>query len=376
MPPLSTMMSLSLPLPLLSMPFGEPRLLWLALLAPLAALAARRLWRRRLDADAAWASRGLWDRLLDGYRPRRLAASVALLAVAVLATGVALAQPRWGSVEREVERRGVDVVFVLDSSLSMNARDVTPSRLFAAQTLVRRLVREMPGNRVALVQAEGEGVVMTPLTLDGAVIDLLLDAIAPGTLPVPGTRLAGPLRQALGLFDPGGRGHRVVVVLSDGEDHGGGLGPALDELRREGVVVHALGVGTPQGAPVPLPAGPRQRDGSSQRAGISQRGGEPQLKRDAEGQVVISRLAEEVLEQAADATGGVYLRATGAGADLAPLIEPIEGMATRRFESETLDTRAERFQWPLALAAAALAAHLAAGPFAPRRRRRPAEAVR
>jgi len=353
----------------LPMPFAEPRLLWLLVLAPLAGLAARRLWRRRLDADAAWASRGLWDRLLDGYRPRRLAGSVALLAVAVLATGLALAQPRWGSVEREVERRGVDVVFVLDSSLSMNARDVQPSRLFAAQTLVRRLVRDMPGNRVALVQAEGEGVVMTPLTLDGAVIDLLLDAIAPGTLPVPGTRLAGPLRQALGLFDPGGRGHRVVVVLSDGEDHGGGLGPALEELRREGVVVHAIGVGTPQGAPVPLPEGSRRRNG------ISQRDGEPQLKRDAEGQVVISRLAEEVLEQAADATGGVYLRATGAGADLAPVVARIEAMATRRFASETLDTRAERFQWPLALAAAALAAHLAAGPFAPRRRR-PAEATR
>jgi Ca-activated chloride channel homolog len=275
------------------------------------------------------------------------------------------------SVEREIERRGVDVVFVLDSSLSMNARDVSPSRLFAAQTLIRRLVRDMPGNRVALVQAEGEGVVMTPLTLDGAVIDLLLDAIAPGSLSVPGTRLAGPLRQALELFDPGGRGHRVVVVLSDGEDHGGGLGPALEALRREGVVVHAIGVGTPQGAPVPLPAGAPQRDGTQQRDGTllrdgtQQRDGEPQLKRDADGQVVISRLAEEVLEQAADATGGVYVRATGAGADLAPVIGRIEAMATRRFASETLDTRAERFQWPLALAAAALLAHLAAGPFAP-----------
>lgn len=343
---------------LLANPFAAPRLLALALLAPLAALLAWRLWRRRLDADAAWAARGLWDRLLAGYRPRRLAASVALLGVAVLLVALALARPRWGSVEREVERRGVDVVFVLDSSLSMNARDVQPSRLFAAETLIRRLVRQMPGNRVALVQAEGEGVVMSPLTLDGAVIDLLLDAVAPGTLPVPGTRLAGPLRQALGLFDPGGRGHRVVVLLSDGEDHGGGLGPVLDELRREGVVVHAIGVGTPQGAPLPLPEAARA---------TTLRGREPALKRDEEGQVVISRLAEEVLEQAADATGGVYLRATGAGTELAPVVERIEAMATRRFESETLDTRAERFQWPLALAAAALAAHLAAGPFAPRR---------
>ena len=339
------------------MPFAEPRLLWLAVLAPLFAVAALALWRRRLAADAAWASRGLWDRLLAGYRPRRLTASVALLAVAVLATGLALARPRWGEVERQIERRGVDVVFVLDSSLSMNARDVTPSRLFAAQTLIRRLVRDMPGNRVALVQAEGEGVVMTPLTLDGAVIDLLLDAVAPGTLPVPGTRLAGALEEALRLFDPGGQGHRVVVLLSDGEDHGGGLAAVLDKLRAEGVVVHAFGIGTPQGAPVPLPDGARRQDG------------EPEVKRDPQGQVVISRLSEELLEQVADATGGVYLRATGTGADPAPIVARIEGMATRRFESETRDTLAERFQWPLAAAAAALTLHLAAGAFAPRPRR-------
>lgn len=348
------------------MPFADPDLLWLAVAAPLAAWAAHRLWRRRVAADAAWASRGLWDRLLSGYRPRRLAAQVALLAVAVLAVGLALARPRWGTVEREVERRGVDVVFVLDSSLSMNARDVAGSRLFAAKTLIRRLVREMPGNRVALVQAEGQSLVMTPLTLDGAVIDLLLDAIAPGSLPVAGTRLAGALEQALELFDPGGRGHRVVVLLSDGEDHGGGLGPVLDELAREAVVIHAIGVGTMQGAPVPLPEGAGEPPaGRFARA----RPAEPELKRDAEGQVVISRLEEEVLAQAAEATGGVYLRAAGAGADLAPLVARIEGMATRRFESETLDTRAERFQWPLALAAAALAAQLAVGPFAPRRRK-------
>jgi Ca-activated chloride channel family protein len=338
------------------MTFTDPRLLWLALLAPAFAAAAAWLWRRRLAADAAWAARGLWDHLLAGYRPGRLAASVTLLAVAVLATAVGLARPRWGTIETAVERHGVDVVFVLDSSLSMNARDVVPSRLFAAQTLVRRLVRAMPSNRVALVQAEGEGVAMSPLTLDGAVIDLLLDAVVPGSLPVPGTRLAPSLEQALELFDPGGREHRAVVLLSDGEDHGGGLGPVLDRLRREGVVVHAIGVGTREGAPVPLPAAPGRR-------------GEPELKRDAAGQLVVSQLAEEVLEQIADATGGGYLRATSAGLDLGPLVERLESMETRRFEGGTVDTLAERFQWPLAAAAALLLAHLARGPFAPHRPR-------
>jgi Ca-activated chloride channel homolog len=332
--------------------FAAPDLLWLALLAPAAALLAAWLWRRRLAADAAWAARGLWDRLLAGYSRRRLAASVLLLAAAVLATGLALARPRWGAETREVERRGVDVVFVLDSSLSMAARDVAPSRLAVAKSLVRRLVREMPGNRVALVQGEGDGLVMAPLTLDGALLDLLLDAVEPGSLPVPGTELAPSLTRALDLFAETRREHRVMVLLTDGEDHGGRLQAALDRLRREGVAVHAIGVGTPQGAPVPLPGDPRRRDA-----------GAPGYKRNGDGQVVISRLGETVLEEIAAATGGVYVRATSAAADVEPIERHIRDMETRTLESETVSTLEERFQWPLAAAALLLALQLALGAF-------------
>ena len=121
------------------MRFAAPTFLWLLLLGPLAAAAAAWLWRRRLDADAAWASRGLWDRLLPSYAPRRLTISVATLAVAVLGTSLALARPRWGEGSQKVERKGVDVVFLVDSSLSMGAADVSPSRLFVAKSLVRRM---------------------------------------------------------------------------------------------------------------------------------------------------------------------------------------------------------------------------------------------
>lgn len=335
------------------MSFGRPDLLWLALSGPLAALLLAWLWRRRLAADAAWAARGLWNRLLAGYSRRRLATSVTLLAVAVLATSLALARPRWGAETREVERRGVDVVFVLDSSLSMAARDVAPSRLGVAKTLVRRLVRDMPGNRVALVQTEGRGQVMAPLTLDGALLDLLLDAVEPGSLPVPGTELSPGLTTALELFAETQREHRVLVLLSDGEDHGGRLAAAEQRLQREGVTVHAIGVGTPQGSPIPLPEDPRRRDAG--------------FKRDREGQVVISQLHEEVLEELAASTGGVYVRATSAAADLGPVEERISEMSTRRLESEVVSTLEERFQWLLAVAAAALLLHLALGAFHRRR---------
>src|SRR5260370_739114 len=113
-----------------AMSFAAPHLLWLALVAPLAIGLAALLWRRRLAADAAWAARALWDRLLPTYRPARLALSVALLGLALLGAALALARPRWGGGLEKVERRGVDVAFLLDSSLSMAAPDVAPSRLF------------------------------------------------------------------------------------------------------------------------------------------------------------------------------------------------------------------------------------------------------
>jgi Ca-activated chloride channel family protein len=337
------------------MTFAEPRLLWLALLAPLAAAAAAWLWRRRLAADAAWASRALWDRLLAGYRPGRLRLSVAALALAVLGTGLALARPRWGSGEQKVEREGVDLVFLLDSSYSMAAADVLPSRLFVAKALVRRLTEALPGSRVALVQAEGTGLVLAPLTVDAAVVDLLLDTIEPGSLPTPGTELAPGLETALRLFGAQTGKHRVLVVLSDGEDHGGGLAGLAGRLEDEGVVVCAFGLGTPEGAPLPLPGA----------VGAAGRSGN--VKRDADGQVVISRLHEDVLEDLARATGGVYLRATSAAVDPAPVLRRIERMERRTLESATVSTREERFQWPLALAVLGLVLHLGLAPFAGRR---------
>jgi Ca-activated chloride channel family protein len=326
------------------MSFAAPQLLWLALLAPLAAALAAMLWRHRLAADAAWAARGLWDRLLPAYRPARLALSVALLGLAVLGAMLALARPRWGGSTEKVDRRGVDVVFVVDSSLSMAAPDVAPSRLFVARSLVRRMVEAMPGNRVALVQTEGQAMMLTPLTLDGAVLDLLLDTVEPASLPRPGTELASGLDTALRLFGHESHKHRALVLLSDGEDFGGGLDAAAARLKEEGVVLFAFGIGTPQGSTLPLP------DGG--------------VKRDETGTVVVSRLHEENLEPLARRTGGEYLRVTGAGADPAPIVDQIDRLEKQTVESEMVSTRDERFQWPLGLAAAALLLYLAVGPFA------------
>ncbi len=338
------------------MNFADPLLIWLAFAAPAAAVAAYWLHRRRAAAEAAWASRAIEPRLRSGSRPRPPLWAAILLAVTTLGIVLALARPRWGESIEKIDQRGVDIVFVLDTSASMAAYDVLPSRIWLGQSLVRRMAQQLPGNRVALVQAEGVGVVMAPLTVDVAVLDLLLDAVEPGSLPLPGTQFAPALRKAIALFPAGHDKQRVVVLLSDGEDHDEEVTPVLGELTEAGIVVHTVGVGTTQGAPVPVA------------------GREGEFKRTTGGEVVISRLQPDVLENLAQATGGVYLEASNANADPRPILDRIQAMQKRGLSSSTVATLEERFQWPLAAAAAALALWLAVSPYVRWPRRAPEEA--
>ena len=329
---------------------GEPRLLWLALLAPLAAVLAGWLWRRQLAALAGWASRGLWTRLMPGYRPARLALHVGLLAVAVLGVALALARPRWGQGDELVERRGVDVVLVMDSSLSMSAADVTPDRLTVARLLARGLVERLAGHRLGLVQSEGEGEVLAPLTLDRAVIDLLLDSIVPASLPTPGTRLARGIDRALDLFPAGGGAQRVLIVITDGEDFGEDWSALRRKLQEAEVVVHAVAVGTPRGALLPLP------------------GSEAGYKLDEHGQPVVSRVRTEELSRLAAQSGGELVTAERAGTSIEPIAAAVARLEARSLGSEQVRQQKERFQWLLAPAALALLLALAWRPFGGRER--------
>ncbi|MDA8018579.1 MAG: VWA domain-containing protein [Thermoanaerobaculia bacterium] len=331
------------------MDWADPQRLWLLVAAPAVVLIVAFCWRRRLAATAAWAARGLWDRLLPTFGRRRLWWSAGLLGLSLAAVALALAGPRWGQTEQQVERRGVDVVFVLDTSLSMAATDVVPNRLFVAQSLIRSMGRQLPGHRVALVQAEGDGVVMVPLTADTAVVDLLLDAVLPGSLPTPGTDLLPALQRAYGLFPEGEDKHKVMVVVSDGEHHGRGLKDLVEELADEGVTVHSIGVGTLEGKPLEVP----DYEGT----------GETQYKKDQDDRVVVTRLQESNLEMLARETGGIYLRSEGAGTDLGALLQRIDSMDAQSFGNETVNVLEERFQWPLSIAILALTLHLAVAPF-------------
>lgn len=338
------------------MRFARPEFLYLLLAVPVVALlmglgaAARRRAIERFAGGRDWAARFVGE--ASGHRR----AAKAILLLSSMSFGVlAAARPQWGTGLETIERRGVDVVIVLDTSRSMTAQDVPPDRLSLAKLAASTLLDRLTSDRVALVTFAGQAAISCPLTLDHGAVRLLLDAVEAEAIPVPGTALFEAMRLAVAAFGPAGAEarSRVVVLLSDGEDHEGGVDRAIASLRDAGVVVHAVGVGTERGAPIPDAAAS---------------GGPSGYKRDREGRIVTTRLSADTLSRLALETKGRFFRATAAGGEIDELHRTIAGMEATE-AGTTLRTKwEERFQWPLALAVVALAAEALVS----ERRRRPA----
>jgi Ca-activated chloride channel family protein len=304
--------------------FSHAWVLWLHLALPLLAwLAWREAGRpRRLLAHGGAAAR---ERLLPGWsRPRALLRGLAaLLGLACWITAVA--GPQLGTRQVEVERTGVDVVVAVDVSQSMAAQDLAPDRMARARHSIRQLLSRMKGDRVALLPFAGATHLQHPLTSDYALAGVMTDLLRPGLLPVPGSDLGGAIRRAMGVYQDTAPGQRVLIILSDGEDLEGNWEEALVQAREAGVTIHTVGMGTPEGAPLPDP----QRPGS--------------YKTDRQGSIVFSRLDEAVLQRMAAEGGGLYLRSTPGGDELVRILERVGEMEGRRLGSRMYAGWQDRF---------------------------------
>ncbi|MEP0775864.1 MAG: VWA domain-containing protein [Acidobacteriota bacterium] len=321
------------------MEFAAP--LWLLLLAAIPVMLAVEAWcvRRDRERTAQLVARALWPKVMarpaEAWRWVRLA----LFSLAVVGLALALAGPRWGVVREKLQREGVDVVLVVDTSGSMAAEDVQPNRFALARLTLRSLLDALEGDRLALVALEGEAYPLVPLTLDAGAVALFLDSMEPGMLPTPGTSLGAGLEAALSLFVDEQRANKVVVLVSDGEDLEGAVERGLRAARSKGVIVHTVGVGTAAGAPVP------HFDAEGRRQGF---------KKDRDGTVVVSRLDEGVLQRLARETGGVYTRAAPANTGIWQIVAAVRGMEQKSLAQEYSYRPKERYQWPLGVALLAL----------------------
>lgn len=309
--------------------FGAP--LWLALAVPgLAAAWGLLAWgaARRRRAAAALGHEAVLSRVTEDAGTGRRRAAVLRLSALALAF-LALAGPRWGVDLVETRGSARQVVVAVDVSLSMRAADAKPSRLERAKASLSLLLDQLKGDRVGVVAFAGDAQVVCPLTSDVDAAKDLLNALDVGAVPVPGTAIGTAIRASSALI---GRypGAKTVVLLTDGEDHGTDPVAAAREAAASGVRLYAIGIGTPEGEPIPLEGGG--------------------YKKDKRGGTVVSRLGEKTLADAAAATGGAYYRSSPGEDEVADIVAKVKGGDPARGLAGTATRWRDRYAWPLGLA--------------------------
>lgn len=320
------------------MKWGQIELLyWLPLAIPLAwALFA--LLRRRRNALAQLVDPSMLGVLAPAWNPARAQSRLVLRVLALAMLVLALARPQWGFHWEEVRRKGLDLMVVLDTSRSMMASDIKPTRLQQAKWGVRDLLRNLHGDRVGLIPFAGSSILQCPLTIDYAAFTMTLDDVYAGIIPRGGTAIEQALRTALQAFPEDGAADRVILLITDGEDHEGDPLALLPELKEKNVRVYTIGIGTLEGEMVPAADG------------------QGAYFKDRQGQIVKTALKEDVLQKLALGTGGTYVRSAPGDTGLERVFnESINNLKRSEQETRTAKIYEERFVWAIAAALLLLA---------------------
>jgi len=314
------------------MRFEHANVLWLLLVIP-PLLAAFFWWGERVKRKllTQFVEARLLASLTVGLSParRKWRYTLVLLAVALLL--VAIARPQRGFDLEEVRQNGLDIVVAVDTSKSMLATDIAPSRLARAKLAALELMQTAKADRLGLVAFAGDAFLECPLTIDDTAFQQSVQALDVNSIPQGGTALASAINTALGTFKENGN-HKVLVILTDGEDNDEGALEAAENAAKDGLKIFTIGIGSAEGTLVQIPDG---------------NGGTDYI-RDEQGQVVKTKLNEALLQQIATAAGGFYLPLRGANTmdtlyerGLAPLPKSeTKEKLVRRYH--------EQFQWPLA----------------------------
>ncbi len=248
---------------------------------------------------------------------------------------IALARLQFGTHLEKLEREGIDVIVAVDLSNSMLARDMKPNRLEKAKQELRSIIDRLKGDRIGLVAFAGEAFVQCPLTLDYAAARMLLGVMDQNTVSVQGTSLSSAIEAAQKAFTQQEKKHKVLVILTDGEDQGGNAVDAAVEARKEGIRIYTVGIGNPAGEPIPL---------------FDRQGNQVGFKKDRNGEVIVSKLDEATLEKISLETGGKYYNATSGELELDKIFNEISTMEKKDLEGTLVTRYDDRYQWPLLLA--------------------------
>ncbi|MCX7994848.1 MAG: VWA domain-containing protein [candidate division WOR-3 bacterium] len=251
-----------------------------------------------------------------------------LLGVAFLV--ISLARPKWGEKLQIYKGKGIDIVIALDASKSMYAQDIKPSRLEKAKQDISYLLDNLGTHQVGITAFAGDCYVMCPLTTDIDAAKLFLDIIEPSMMPRPGTNIARAIEVSSSLFNPKEETHKALILFTDGENLEGDPMPALERAIEQGVRVFTVGIGTPEGSPIP----------ESSAGGVV-------YKKDKDGNIVITRMADRLLLLIAKLSNGRFFRTEGPYIE--KLIDELEAIKKKEFGGGEYVQFEERYQYFLVI---------------------------
>ncbi|MBQ3070940.1 MAG: VWA domain-containing protein [Tidjanibacter sp.] len=313
--------------------FAHIEYFWLLLLVPLLvavmewSLAERKRKVARLATSAAFA------KLSPESSTKKLRTKFWLLMLALVALIFAAARPQMGSKLSEVEREGVEIMVAVDVSNSMLASDFAPNRLERTKYAVERVIEGLSEDRIGVIVFAGDAYVQLPITADYLTARNFVRQISTSQVTRQGTAIGAAIELATRSFSSQSESSRVLVLVTDGENHEDDALAMAEKAAAQGVKIYTIGIGTPEGAPISI--------------------GDDFI-RDEKGEIVVSKLDEEVLQKIAVTTGGAYVRATTANVGLGDIISLINRTEKSKFKSEVFEEYNELYPIPLAIAIALL----------------------
>jgi len=317
------------------MKFGALDLIGLLWMFPLLVLFYIWVAKKRQQAAERFAEGALLSEINKTYNAQRRKLKNIFIITAILLMMVAFIRPQWGFKWQEVKRQGLDILVALDTSNSMLAEDVLPNRLERSKLAIEDMVKKLQGDRVGLIAFSGTAFLQCPLTVDYNGFLLSLEDIAVDTIPVGGTSISNAIDTAINSYEGGEKKNKILVIITDGEDLEGGIEGAIVMAKKNGITIFCVGIGTTKGELIPM------KDDF----------GKMSFLKDSEGNVVKTRLDEDILQEVALETGGIYVRSSGAEFGLDYIYDKrLSRLDKEEFKSRMEKKYNEKFQIPLWLA--------------------------
>lgn len=310
--------------------FANPEYLYALYLIPSFAVIYFFLYRKKIISLRKFAEREMWNVLMPQksffIEHIKFILSMAVYALLILSA----ARLQIGSKLEEVKQTGIDVFIVLDVSNSMLAEDLKPNRLEKAKNEISLLLKKLQGDRMGLIIFAGEPFMQIPLTSDYSAASLFLNAVSTSSIPAQGTALASALSLAVKSFDKKAPTEKVIIAISDGEDHEGDIDGAVKEATENGIKIFSIGMGSPAGAPIPV------YDGNNNRIGF---------KQDKDGNPVITKLDEVTLQKIADDGDGKYFRALSSQNELDMIYKELSSLEKAEFGSKRVTEYDDKYYY-------------------------------